>query len=155
MSCDYHGNGTMSHEGAWDCVKVVTHMYVCLIRHSVNNFPPHSNWLDSFDFAMRHQARPTMSYILLVSGFLGLLVGHLWLCSTTQLYKLMVVRCSTLKQGEQFGIEMQLIIQITVKIPLIICIIIKMTCQNTVYSSLWFTLCITIAMETRENKVHE
>ena len=26
--------------------------------------PPRSNSLDSFDFALRHQARPTMSYIL-------------------------------------------------------------------------------------------
>ena len=77
--------------------------------------------MDSFDFAMCLQARPTMSYILLVSGFLGSLVGILCCCSF--LHKLMVVRCSTLKQGEQFGIEMQLIIQITVKIPLIICIL--------------------------------
>ena len=31
-------------------------MYLCIIRHSVNKCP-HSNSLDSFDFAMRHQFR--------------------------------------------------------------------------------------------------
>ena len=65
ISCDYHGNKTMAREGAWDCVKVVTlvyiciyiyiyfFLYVCLVRHSVSA-PPYSNSLDSFNFAQRH-----------------------------------------------------------------------------------------------------
>ena len=46
-------------------------MLVYIVRHSVNKCPPCSNSLDSFNFAMSHQAHPTMSYILLVTRHCG------------------------------------------------------------------------------------
>ena len=43
--------------------------------------PPRSNSLDSFDFAMRHQARPTMFYILLVINMKVIINGNLLVSS--------------------------------------------------------------------------
>ena len=58
--------------------------------------PPRSNSLDSFDFAMCHQACPTMSYILLVLVSVGSQV-------TSTDNNLMLTSCMNIKTPYNVG----------------------------------------------------
>ena len=51
-------------------IYICLYIYIYIIHHFVS--APRSNSLNSFNFAMHHQACPTMSYILLVISFVVL-----------------------------------------------------------------------------------
>ena len=67
--------------------------------------PPCSNSLDSFDFAMHHHARPTMSYILPVSCAIAILCKQFYVhtaitkhfCFITQTHTSTLVQLSFIK----------------------------------------------------------